>query len=155
MTRASTRTKKIVPAAEETQSMTEATAPYQVEQTQPKHRSLFTISDDLEKLNELLDECSDDAQQQELIGSWFEQLGEERDHKLDGYAALITEMQARAEVRKTEAKRMMELAASDEDRAKLLKQGCSGFLRRTTSRQWKQLVTNYHLSRMVASSRSY
>lgn len=86
-----------------------------------KSRSLFSISDDLEKLNELLDECGDDAQQQELINSWLEQLGEERDKKLDSYAALIAEMTARAEVRKAEAKRMMELASSDESRAKMLK----------------------------------
>lgn len=36
---------------------------------QPKNRSrtLFTMGDDLERLNELLDDCGDDAQQQELI----------------------------------------------------------------------------------------
>lgn len=84
-------------------------------------RTLFNISDDLEKLNELLDETGDDTQQQELISQWFSLLGEERDRKLDAYAALIAEMQARAEVRKAEAKRMMELAATDENRAKLLK----------------------------------
>ena len=91
-------------------------------QAPPKSRTLFSISDDLEKLNDLLDEsCGDDAQQQELITQWFEQLGEERDRKLDGYAALITEMTARAEVRKAEAKRLIELAAVDENRARLLK----------------------------------
>lgn len=88
---------------------------------QPKTRTLFSISDDLEKLNELLDDCGDDAQQQELIQQWFEQLGEERDRKLDGYAALISEMMARAEVRKAEARRMQELAQADENRARLLK----------------------------------
>lgn len=90
-------------------------------QPQPKPRTLFSISDDLEKLNELLDSAGDDAQQQELIAQWFEQLGEEREKKLDGYCALITEMMARAEVRKAEAKRLMELAASDENHARLLK----------------------------------
>lgn len=93
----------------------------------PRPRTLFAISDDLQKLNELLDECSDDAQQQELIAQWFEQLGEERDTKLDGYAALITEMQARAEARKTEQKRLAELVAADENRAKLLKERLKWF----------------------------
>ena len=83
--------------------------------------SLFTISDDLEKLNDLLDECGDDAQQQELIQQWFETLGEERDRKLDNYASLISEMQGRAAIRKAEGQRMIELAASDELRAKQLK----------------------------------
>ena len=91
------------------------------ESTPPKPRTLFSISDDIEKLNDLLDETDGDTQQQELIAQWFEQLGTERDRKLDGYAALISEMLARAEVRKAEAKRLTELAASDEDRAKLLK----------------------------------
>jgi len=90
-------------------------------QSKPKTRTLFSIGDDLEKLNELLDEADDDAQQQELISQWLEQLGTERDAKLDNYAALITEMLARAEVRKLEAKRMMELAVADESRARLLK----------------------------------
>ena len=103
--------------------VSEIPAAYQVEPqpTQQKTRTLFSISDDLEKLNELLDECNDDTQQQELIAQWFEALGEERDKKLDGYAALITEMTARAEVRKGEAKRLMELATTDDNRAKLLK----------------------------------
>lgn len=91
-------------------------------QQQPNMRTLFSISDDLLKLNELLDECEGDAQQQKLINQWLEALGEERDAKLDNYSALIVELQARAEVRKAEAKRLMELVAADENRAKLLKE---------------------------------
>lgn len=44
-----------------------------------------------------------------------------------GYAALISEMQARAEVRKAEARRLMDLAASDDNRAKLLKERLKSF----------------------------
>lgn len=95
-------------------------------QPQPK-RTLFSISDDLQHLNDLLDEVGDDSQQQELIAQWFETLGEERDRKLDGYAALISEMTARAEVRKAEGRRLMELAATDENRAKLLKERLKSF----------------------------
>lgn len=107
--------------AEETPVTDNPTVNNQVEEPKPQVRSLFSISDDLEKLNELLDECDQEPEQQELINQWLELLGEERDKKLDSYAALITEMMARAEVRKAEAKRMMELAAIDENRAKLLK----------------------------------
>lgn len=89
-------------------------------------RTLFNISEDLEKLNELLDEAGDDSQQ--LLNQWFDQLGTERDRKLDGYAALISEMLARAEVRKTEARRLVELAAVDEKRARLLKERLKWFL---------------------------
>jgi hypothetical protein len=100
--------------------MTEQTVPYQVKQL-AKPRTLFDISSDLEKLSELLEGCGGDAQQRELIDNWFEQLGSERDRKLDNYCALISEMLARAEVRKAEAKRLLELASSEENRAKLLK----------------------------------
>ncbi len=55
-------------------------------QSQTKTRSLFNVSDDLEKLNELLNDCDNDAQQQELINNWLKQVGEERDRKLDEYA---------------------------------------------------------------------
>ncbi len=68
----------------------------------------------------MLDEC-DNAQQRELIDGWFEQLGTERNRKLDSYCALLGEMLARAEVRKAEAKRLIELASTEENRAKLLK----------------------------------
>lgn len=112
--------------------MSEQSAFPQVDtQTQPQHqsstRTLFNISEDLEKLNELLDEAGNDIQQQELLRQWFEQLGTERDRKLDAYAALVTEMLARAEVRKAEAKRMMALADADEKRAQLLKERLKWF----------------------------
>ena len=97
------------------------------ERMEPKTRSLFSISNDLEKLNELLDECGDDAQQQELINNWLEQLGEERDRKLDNYAALISELTCRAAARKAEAQRLMELASADENRVKLLKERLKWF----------------------------
>ena len=105
--------------------VTEQPALHEVE-PQPK-RTLFSISDDLQRLNDLLDEVGDDAQQQELINNWLDAVGEERDRKLDGYAALISEMQARADVRKAEARRMQDLAATDENRARLLKERLKSF----------------------------
>lgn len=106
--------------------MTEQPAVYQVETPAPR-RSLFNISDDVEKLNDLLDDVGDDTQQQELISQWFETLGEERDRKLDNYASLISEMTVRAAVRKAESQRMAELAASDELRATVLKERLKTF----------------------------
>ena len=92
----------------------------------------------------MLDETDGDTQQQELIAQWFEQLGTERDRKLDGYAALITEMTARAEIRKAEAKRLTELAAADESRARLLKDRLKWFFE---LHQLKTVQTNrYKLS---------
>lgn len=111
-----------------TQDLTEQWSEQQAQvEPQPKTRSLFSISGDLKKLNDLLDECGDDAQQQELINQWFEQLGDERDRKLDNYSALIVEMTTRAAARKAEAQRLMELATTDENRAKLLKERLKWF----------------------------
>lgn len=44
-----------------------------------------------------------------------------RDKKLDAYCVLISEMTARALVRKAEQKRLAELVAADENRTKLLR----------------------------------
>lgn len=122
-------------------------------------RTLFDISEDLENLSELLDLVEDDNQQ-EVIEQWFEQLGEERDaeggslrdlRKLDGYAALIGEMQARAEARKAESRRLAELAASDENKAKLLKERLKWFFEK---HQMKTLETaRYKLSVVKNSTR--
>jgi hypothetical protein len=89
-------------------------------------RTLFDISTDLEKLSELLDDCSD-TEQQEAISNWLESIGSERDKKLDGYAALIGEIEARAEARVAEAKRLTELAASDKAKVRLLKERLKWF----------------------------
>lgn len=84
---------------EESSPVTEQPTAYQVEpQQQYKSKTLFSISNDLQRLSDLLDDCGDDAEQQELISQWFETLGDERDRKLDGYAALISEMTSRAEL---------------------------------------------------------
>jgi hypothetical protein len=109
------------PPVEETQPMTEQPTIYKLEPAGQPKRTLFNISEDLEQLNDLLDEVGNDAQQQELINQWLEQLGSERDRKLDNYSALIVEMTSRAAARKAEAQRLLELAATDENRVLLLR----------------------------------
>lgn len=91
-------------------------------------RTLFNISADLSQMNALLDELEgDDEESKQLITNWLEQLGEERDRKLDNYAALIAELEAKAEVRKAEAKRLANLAASDEKKVEMLKERLKWF----------------------------
>ncbi|MFB2979691.1 siphovirus Gp157 family protein [Microseira sp. BLCC-F43] len=98
----------------------ESTAP---ENGSRQPRTLFSISAEIGELTALLDEIEDnDSEGEQLITSWLEQLGEERDRKLDNYAALISELQARAAVRKAEAKRLSDLAAKDEKKAEMLKE---------------------------------
>jgi hypothetical protein len=61
----------------------------------------------------------------EELKLWFEELKEERleerDRKLDNYAALIAELNARAEARRHEAKRLTSRAQADESKARSLK----------------------------------
>jgi DNA repair ATPase RecN len=105
--------------------------------------TLFGISADIQHLNSMLDDL-DDEEQQQLITQWLEHLEAERDRKLDNYAALIAEMEARASVRKGEAKRLMELASADENRAKMLKERLKYFFE---INQLKKVETNrYRLS---------
>jgi t-SNARE complex subunit (syntaxin) len=106
-------------------------------------RTLFSISADIQQLNAVLDDL-DDTEQQQFITDWLENLETERDRKLDNYATLITELEARADVRKAEAKRLMELVAADEKRAKLLKERLKYFFE---TNQLKKVETNrYRLS---------
>jgi len=95
----------------------------------------------------LLDEVGDDIQQQNLIAQWFEQLGEERDRKLDAYAALITKMTARAAMRK---QRLQELASSNENQARLLKDRLKWFFETHGLKTIETPATSYSWLRMAA-----
>lgn len=106
-------------------------------------RTLFNISDDIQHLNSMLDDL-DDTEQQQLIAEWLEHLEAERASKLDNYAALIAELEAKAEIRKKEAKRLMELAQSDENRAKMLKERLKYFFE--TNKLKKIETDRYKLS---------
>ena len=122
------------------------------EQPAPQQkRTLFSIGDDLEHLNNLLDECGDDAEQINLINDWFLTLGEERDRKLDNYVSLISEMQGRAAIRKSESQRLLELSAFDELRAKQLKDRLKVFFEQHDIR--KIDTQRYRLSLCNNSSR--
>ena len=77
-------------------------------------RRLFDIGDDLLALEELLSDAGGeigDDEAGQALERWFDELGEERDAKIDGYCALIREFEARAEILENEAERMLALAA--------------------------------------------
>ncbi|MFQ5569688.1 MAG: siphovirus Gp157 family protein [Rhodothermales bacterium] len=93
--------------------------------SQETRRTLFEISNDLLALYDRLEDLGGDVTSPEVeqtIDAWFEQLGRERDEKLDNYAALIRELEARAEARKHEARRLTQRARRDADHAAYLKQ---------------------------------
>lgn len=95
-------------------------------------RRLFDISDDLQALEDLLYEMGGDVTDEEAeaaLDSWFATLSHERDVKLDNYAALISEVEKRAEIRKEESKRIRDRAKVDENLAARLKDRLVYFFR--------------------------
>ena len=89
------------------------------------HRTLFDISNDLMAFYDRIEALGGDVTAPEVeqaIDAWFERLSHERDDKLDNYAALIRELDARAKARRNEAKRLNERAKRDEEHAAYLKQ---------------------------------
>lgn len=88
--------------------------------------SLFTISRDLLELQRSLEDLGDMPEDQACaIGEWINSIADEkivdRDIKLDNYAALIGDLEARAEIRKAESKRLSDRAQVDLNQAKALK----------------------------------
>lgn len=87
-------------------------------------KSLFEISSEILEFEELLTEVGGEVTDEETearIDKWFEDIAEERDEKLDNYAALIMQLQGRAAIRKAEADRMAKLAKVDQNAADRLK----------------------------------
>jgi hypothetical protein len=86
--------------------------------------TLYEIGKELEALAARLSEAGGEITDDEAgvaLEEWFAQLGEQRDQKIDNYAALIREFEARAEMREAEAKRLLALAATDNNNAQRLK----------------------------------
>lgn len=86
-------------------------------------RNILEISTDVAKLDDLLARV-DDADTPEVKAMIDELLAlqDEREVKVDNYAALIRNLQAIADARKAEAKRIMELARIGENKVKALKE---------------------------------
>jgi hypothetical protein len=94
-------------------------------ESSPTRRTLFEISNDLLALYDRLEALGGDVtapEAEEAVDAWFTQLSHQRDEKLDNYAALIRELEARANARKEEAKRLADRARRDDEHAAYLKQ---------------------------------
>jgi hypothetical protein len=82
--------------------------------------TLFDLSTEIEKL-EIELAASESAEQQEQLMAEYLQNKEDLKIKLENYCGFISELEARAEVRKAEAKRLSDRAAVDANLAKRLK----------------------------------
>ena len=87
--------------------------------------TLYEITEDVRALEELMVELGGDVTDEadlEAVESWFASLNEGMSKKLDNYAALVKEVEARGNSRLEEAKRMKRLAEADLSLGKRLKE---------------------------------
>ena len=94
-------------------------------------RTLFKITEDLDALADMLTEVGgeiSDDEQGAALEAWWQELGEERDKKIDNYCALIEELNQRATVRANESERLADLGAADQKAADRLKLRLREFL---------------------------
>jgi chromosome segregation ATPase len=106
-------------------------------------KTLIEISQDLIDLENQLEELTDNPESaEEAIANWLEKLEgtiSERNEKLDNYAGLISELQSRVDIRKSEAKRLSDRASVDENKVKSLKSNLQKFFE---AHQIKTIDTN-------------
>lgn len=87
--------------------------------------NLYEISKELLEFEQLMTDLEGEIPSEEIerqITEWFENISDQRDEKIDNYAALIRTMDARAKMRKEEAKRLTLLAQTDENAVSRLKE---------------------------------
>lgn len=94
-------------------------------------RTIFDISADLQALDDLLSDIGGevtDEETEKAIDSWLAELGAERDSKLEAYAYLIAENEARALALKQEATRLKARRDAVENKVARLKERLKVYL---------------------------
>lgn len=113
--------------------------------------TLLEIGQDMAALDELLDEIGGDLTDpavEQYIDGWFAECYGAESQKLDSYASLITEIEARAAVRKAEAARLSDKARRDQASADFLKERLKryfierGYKKKETDRYTLTLANN-------------
>jgi len=102
----------------------------------------ITLFDIQQELLELLDKTEDlpPEEAEQLLEEWIETYGKCK-KKLDNYARLITELEARAKLRREEAQRLSKRAQIDENKAQLLRRILLNFFSRIGL---KTVETDHH-----------
>lgn len=92
------------------------------------NKSIFDLSDELLQLDELLDTLGDEPDSQIFVlDKYLTNLRGAIEDKLDGYADYIRELEARSEVRKAEAEKILHLSKMDANKAERLKRSLQWF----------------------------
>jgi hypothetical protein len=87
------------------------------------NRTLLDITEDLQALDDLLTEAGGDITGVEAtVDAWLAELERDLKGKVDNYAALITAMNARADVRKAQADRLYHRSKVDANNARFLRE---------------------------------
>ena len=88
------------------------------------NQTLLDITEDLRSLDALLAESGGEITEdtEATLDAWFAEIETNLAAKVDNYCALISEIEARAEVRKAEAKRLADRAKIDENVADALRE---------------------------------
>ena len=92
-------------------------------------KTLLDITRDMDALDALLTEVEGDVTDPrvlEAVTAWFAELDADLKGKLDNYAALITMLEARSDVRAREAERLSRRAKTDASSAQFLKDRLRG-----------------------------
>jgi len=88
-------------------------------------RTLYDITADMREIDNLLTTLDGDISDpavEEAITEWIAEMDVDLRGKVDGYASYVSELFAKAEARKKEAKRLSTLAKYNENAAKRLKE---------------------------------
>lgn len=112
---------------------------------------LLDITDDMQALDDLLAEVGGDVTDPrvaEIVDAWFDELDHSLSAKVDNYAALITSMRARADIRRAEAERLARRAQVDESAADWL---ASRLLAALDARGMKKLETDRYAVSVVGN----
>lgn len=85
--------------------------------------TLMELSQDMELLDAMLDSSGGEItpEIEQALDTWASDLDSQFDNKIDGYAALITELAERAKVREEQGARMRAKAAAGENAARHLR----------------------------------
>lgn len=104
--------------------------------------TLYSITDDIKALDALLAEVGGDVTDEQAdaaIEAWLNELGDARDRKLDGYAALIRTIEAREKVKRDEAARLTREAGYESNAVDRLKRRLGDVFRHMG---WKSVKTD-------------
>lgn len=86
--------------------------------------TLLEIGQDMAALEQLLAESAESGGDittvESTLTKWFSELGEQQSSKIDGYCALIRELELRSAARKEESERLAKRVKVDEAQAKFL-----------------------------------